>query len=179
MFMLTRLGVDTPFALTAIYMVVIGVGIGLFMQVVILVAQNDAPSRDIGAATSSATFFRSIGGSVGVAIFGAIFSSRLADGLTTLPATVGERLHLTAGSVQVNPDAVQALPDGPRDAFLGVFVDALHGAFIWGAVFSLAAFALTWILPEIELRTKTSAEMREPDGLAPKAAEVAEAEPVA
>ncbi len=66
MVLLTQLGVDTAYVATALFMVVIGVGIGLFMQVVVLVAQNDASPRDIGAATSSATFFRSIGGSVGV-----------------------------------------------------------------------------------------------------------------
>ena len=55
-------------------MLVLGVGIGLVMQVIVLVVQNDAPPRDIGVATSTATFFRSMGGSLGVALFGAIFA---------------------------------------------------------------------------------------------------------
>lgn len=175
---LTQLGVDTPFGATAVMMVVIGVGIGLFMQTIVLVAQNDAPPRDIGAATSIATFFRSIGGSVGVAIFGAIFASRLTDGLRELPDRTAAALHLSPGSVQVSPDAVQALPAGPRDAFLEVFVHALHGAFLWGAVFSLLAFALTWALPEIPLRRESAAEMRLPgeEGFStPESAEVVEA----
>jgi EmrB/QacA subfamily drug resistance transporter len=173
MLLLTTLGVATPYLATALFMVVIGTGIGLFMQVVVLVAQNDAPPDMIGAATSSATFFRSIGGSVGVAIFGAIFSSRL----KRLPEAVVARLHLTAGSVQVSPDAVRALPSRPRTAFLDVFVHALHGAFAMGALFSALAFLLTWALPQIELRSSTAAQMRDQARAAPteppQAAEVA------
>ncbi len=179
MFLLTRLDAGTPYVATAAFMVIIGVGIGLFMQVIVLVAQNDARPQDIGAATSSATFFRSIGGSVGVAIFGAVFASRLTDGLRGLPAAVAERLHLSPGSAQVRPDAVQALPSGPRTAFLDVFVHALHGAFTFGAVFAGLAFLLTWALPEIPLRGRSSAEEREDKGkagaLVPEAAESVEA----
>jgi EmrB/QacA subfamily drug resistance transporter len=161
MLMLTQLNATTAYAATAGAMVVIGVGIGMFMQVVILVAQNDAPPQHIGTATSSATFFRTIGGSVGVAVFGAIFASRLADGLRDLPAGISERLHLDPGSAQVNPDAVQALPPGPKTAFLDVFIHSLHGAFVFGAIFSALAFLLTWALPEIPLRGASSAQMRE------------------
>src|SRR4051794_30751109 len=176
MLLLTRLGISTAYAATAGFMVIIGLGIGMFMQVVVLVAQNDAPPQDIGAATSSATFFRSIGGSVGVAIFGAIFSARLADGLAHLPGDAVARLHLTGGSVQVDPTAVQALPTPIRTAFLDVFVHALHGAFIWGAVFAAIAFLLTWALPQVELRSASAAQMREQSrkagAAAPQAAEV-------
>jgi EmrB/QacA subfamily drug resistance transporter len=173
MLLLTRLGVSTPYVVTAVTMIVIGTGIGLFMQVVILVAQNDAPPEQVGTATSTATFFRSIGGSVGVAIFGAIFSARLTSGLAALPASAVAQLHLTAGSVQVSPSAVQALPDGPRSAFLAIFVHALHGAFAWGAIFSAVAFALTWVLPQIELRSASAAQLRERATVAPQAAETA------
>jgi EmrB/QacA subfamily drug resistance transporter len=172
MVMLTQIGVHTPFGVTAIAMIVIGVGIGLFMQVIILVAQNDAPPQDIGTATSSATFFRSIGGSVGVAIFGAIFASRLTSGLAGLGGETVARLDLSPGAVQIDPAAVEALPAGPRTAFLDVFVHALHGAFVWGVVFSALAFLLSWALPEIELRTTTAAERRDESAPTPIAAEV-------
>ena len=81
LFLLSRLEVDTPPWVASVYMLVVGVGIGLVMQVLVLVVQNDAPPRDIGVATSTATFFRSMGGSLGVALFGAIFASRLTDEL--------------------------------------------------------------------------------------------------
>jgi EmrB/QacA subfamily drug resistance transporter len=176
MLMLTGLGTGTPFAATAAIMVVIGVGIGLFMQVIILVAQNDAPPADIGTATSTATFFRSVGGSVGVAIFGAIFASRLTDGLRGLPAGISDRLNLDPGSVQVSPDAVQALPAGIQNAFLDVFVHSLHGAFVIGAGFALLAFAITWALPEVELRSEAGVDLPGEKGFGePEAAEVVEA----
>jgi hypothetical protein len=150
----------------------------MFMQVIVLVAQNDAPPQDIGTATSSATFFRTIGGSVGVAVFGAIFSSRLTDGLRNLPGSVSERLHLTPGSAQIDPGAVQSLPAGPRRAFLDVFVDALHGAFVWGVVFAGLAFLLSWALPEIELRQSTTAQLRDEAAGAPRPVAAESVEPV-
>ena len=79
---------DTAPWLASVYMLVVGVGIGLVMQVLVLVVQNDAPPRDIGVATSTATFFRSMGGSFGVALFGAIFASRLAGAAREPPAGV-------------------------------------------------------------------------------------------
>ncbi len=79
LFLLSRLEVDTPPWVASVYMLVLGVGLGLVMQVIVLVVQNDVEPRDIGVATSTATFFRSMGGSLGVALFGAIFASRLAS----------------------------------------------------------------------------------------------------
>src|ERR1700745_4396397 len=92
MFLLARLGVGTAPWLASVYMAVVGVGIGRVMQVLVLVAQNDVPPKDIGVATSTATFFRSVGGAFGVAIFGAIFATRLADRLKLFPHAVTARL---------------------------------------------------------------------------------------
>jgi EmrB/QacA subfamily drug resistance transporter len=177
MLLLTQLDVGTSRALAGLFMLVVGVGIGMFMQVLVLVVQNCAPARDIGVATSTATFFRSIGGSVGVAVFGAIFASRLTHGLSALPDSVVSQLGISPGSVQIQPASVQALPAGPRASFLDVFVHALHGAFLWGAIFALAAFCLTWMLPEVPLRREAAAGRRageEAVGI-PPAAETVEA----
>src|SRR6185437_3947058 len=92
MYLLSRLGVGTAPWLASAYMVVVGVGIGLVMQVLVLVVQNDARPQDIGVATSTATFFRSVGGSFGVAIFGTIFASRLTEQLSRLPRSVTSKL---------------------------------------------------------------------------------------
>ena len=81
MFLLSRLEVGTAPWVASLYMLVVGIGIGLVMQVLVLVVQNAAPRRDVGVATSTATFFRSMGGSLGVAVFGAIFASRLTSEL--------------------------------------------------------------------------------------------------
>jgi len=152
MFLLSRLEVDTAPWVASIYMLVVGVGIGLVMQVLVLVVQNDAPARDVGVATSTATFFRSMGGSLGVAIFGAIFASRLADELTALPAEVAGRL---SGGANISPVEVHALPAVVREDFLLAFVDALQPVFLVGAILTAMAFALSWLLREVPLRATT------------------------
>ena len=84
LFLLSHLEVDTPPWVASVYMLIVGVGLGLVMQVIVLVVQNDVEPRDIGVATSTATFFRSMGGSLGVALFGAIFATRLTSELADL-----------------------------------------------------------------------------------------------
>ena len=122
-------------------MLVLGVGIGLVMQVIVLVVQNDAPPRDIGVATSTATFFRSMGGSLGVALFGAIFASRLADELTTLPPELAPASP--AASTSARSRSTRSTPT-IRDDFLHAFVDALQPVFIVGSAVTLVAFLLAW-----------------------------------
>ena len=149
MFLLSRLEVDTAPWLASVYMLVLGVGIGLVMQVIVLVVQNDAPARDVGVATSTATFFRSMGGSLGVAVFGAIFASRLASELVALPADAVARL---SGGVNLRPDEVHALPPAVRHDFLLAFVDALQPVFLVGAAITAVTFVLACLLEEVPLR---------------------------
>ncbi|MEA2138364.1 MAG: hypothetical protein QOG56_1514 [Solirubrobacteraceae bacterium] len=154
MFLLSRLEVDTPPGLASVYMLVVGVGIGLVMQVLVLVVQNDAPARDVGVATATATFCRSMGGSLGVALLGAIFASRLAHGLTTLPGDAASRL---TGGVNISPAELHALPLAVRHDFLLVFVDALQPVFLVGAAVTTLTFALSLMLREAPLRSGTHA----------------------
>jgi MFS transporter len=153
MFLLSRLNADTPPWLASAYMLVVGVGIGLVMQVLVLVVQNDAPPRDVGVATSTATFFRSMGGSLGVALFGAVFASRLARELAALPAAVAARF---SGGVNISPAQVHALGPGVRREFVLAFVDALRPVFIVGAGVTALAFLLSWMLQEVPLRATPS-----------------------
>ena len=133
-------------------MLVVGVGIGLVMQVLVLAVQNCAPPQDIGVATSAATFFRSMGGSLGVALFGAIFASRLADELKTLPPQIAAQF---GGGVNISPAQVHQLPPAVRDDFLNAFVHALSPTFLVGAAITLVAFGLSWMLKEVPLRSST------------------------
>ncbi len=149
LFLLSRLEVDTAPWLASVYMLVVGVGIGLVMQVLVLAVQNCAPPKDIGVATSAATFFRSMGGSLGVALFGAIFASRLADGLKSLPAAIASRF---SGGVNVSPAQVKALPAEIHNDFLQAFVNALQPVFLVGAGLTFVAFVLSWFLREVPLR---------------------------
>jgi predicted MFS family arabinose efflux permease len=152
MFLLSRLEVDTQPWVASVYMLVVGVGIGLVMQVLVLVVQNDAPARDVGVATSTATFFRSMGGSLGVAVFGAIFATRLGDELTALPSGVAAGL---SGGANISPAEVHALPAAVRDEFLLAFVAALQPVFLVGAGLTAVAFALSWLLRDVPLRATT------------------------
>ena len=149
MALLSRLGVGTAPWLASAYMIVVGVGIGLVMQVLVLVVQNDAPPQDMGVATATATFFRSVGGSFGVALFGAIFASRLADQLRLLPASSSKVL----AGLHLNPEQAKRLPPEIHAQFLNAFSHALNGVFIWGLAIAVIPFALSWFLKEVPLRT--------------------------
>jgi MFS family permease len=150
MYLLSRLGVGTAPWLASVYMLVVGVGIGLVMQVLVLVVQNDVRPQEIGVATSTATFFRSVGGSFGVAIFGTIFATRLADQLARLPRSVTERL---GSGVHLNPEQARHLPAAIHADFLQAFAHALHGVFLWGMAIAAVPFLLSWLLKEVPLRT--------------------------
>jgi EmrB/QacA subfamily drug resistance transporter len=148
MFLLSRLGLGTPHWQASAYMAVVGVGIGLVMQVLVLVVQNDADPRNIGAATSTATFFRSLGGSFGVAIFGAIYASRLSAHLRDFPPAAARQLAKVR-----NPEQVKHLPPVVRADFLQAFSHSLHAVFLWGMAVAIVPFALSWLLKEVPLRT--------------------------
>jgi EmrB/QacA subfamily drug resistance transporter len=150
MYLLSRLTIHTSVLVSSLYMLVVGVGIGLVMQVLVLVVQNDARPQEIGVATSTATFFRSVGGSFGVAIFGTIFATRLADQIKHLPPASAKRL---AGGVHLTPQQAKHLPPAVHADFLHAFSHALHGVFLWGMAMAIVPFALSWLLREVPLRT--------------------------
>jgi EmrB/QacA subfamily drug resistance transporter len=158
--LLALMGPHTSTLAAAAYMVVLGFGLGMVMQVLILAVQNDAPYEDLGVATAGATLFRSIGGSLGTAALGAIFTHRLIAELSTrIPAGAGAVAH----SGSVNPAAVAALPAPIRTAYLDGFSAALGTVFLTGAGVAVLAFALTWLLPEVALRTTLRSESRDDD----------------
>jgi EmrB/QacA subfamily drug resistance transporter len=131
----------------ALYVLIVGLGLGLVMQVLVLAVQNAVDYRDLGVATAGATFFRSIGGCFGVAICGAVFTNRLAHELSQvsdLPASVG--------SGRVTADSVAQLPAAAKTVFLGAYADALTTIFLVCAPIAALAFALAWLLPEKPLR---------------------------
>jgi EmrB/QacA subfamily drug resistance transporter len=150
MYLLSRLQVATTPSLASVYMLVVGVGIGLVMQVLVLVVQNDARPEDIGVATATATFFRSVGGAFGVAIFGSIFATRLADQIARLPPAIASRL---GSGVHLNPAQAKLLPPAVHAQFLQAFAHALHGVFLFGVALAAVPFVLSWLLKEVPLRT--------------------------
>ena len=154
MYLLSLLRVGTAPWVASLYMLVVGVGIGLVMQVLVLVVQNDARPEEIGVATSTATFFRSVGGSFGVAIFGTIFASRLASQLSHLPSSVTAKL---GSGVHLNPEQAKHLPAAVHADFLQAFAHALHGVFLFGMGLAVVPFILSWFLKEVPLRTTLAA----------------------
>ncbi|SAL21480.1 EmrB/QacA family drug resistance transporter [Caballeronia sordidicola] len=146
MFLLSRLELATPLHTMYLYMLLLGLGLGMVMQVLVLAVQNAVPFKHIGVATSGATLFRSIGGSVGVATFGAIFSNglqtRLAD---ALPAGME-----MPGSMR--PAMVQQLPAMARDIYLNAFAGSMHVVFLVASAVVLLAFALSWFMQDKPLR---------------------------
>jgi EmrB/QacA subfamily drug resistance transporter len=149
MYLLSLLRIDTAPWVASVYMLVVGVGIGLVMQVLVLVVQNDARHEDIGVATSTATFFRSVGGAFGVAIFGTVFASRLAGQLAHFPHSVTARL---GSGVHLSPAQAKRLPPAVHADFLQAFAHALHGVFLFGMVIAIVPFVLSWLLKEVPLR---------------------------
>jgi EmrB/QacA subfamily drug resistance transporter len=152
MFLLTGIGVAQPIWQTATYMVILGFGLGMTMQVLVLAAQNAVPYELLGVATSGSTLSRQVGGSIGVSLFGAIFANRLATNLATALPT-GVRPPAAAA-----PDIVRALPPTVHSAYVGAFAESLRPVFAAAAGISVLAFVLTWFLREVPLRKSAEAE---------------------
>ena len=148
--LLSRLGVGSSTWTASAYMLVVGLGIGMVMQVLVLAVQNSVDHRLMGVATSGAILFRQIGGSIGVALFGAIFANRLAGNLA-------DRLPGVSLPKSANPEAVQQLPPAIHDAYVSAFAASLQPVFVVGAAVGVAAFLLTWLLREMPLRHTTGA----------------------
>jgi EmrB/QacA subfamily drug resistance transporter len=150
MFLLSTMSATTPRIQASAYMVVLGGGLGLVMQVMVLVTQNSVERSVLGVATATVSFFRSVGGSVGVAVFGALFTSGLARNLAgSLPADVAARLAgAGGGSIQT----VATLPAAQQLAYRSAFADALTTVFAYAVPVMVVAFALTWLLKEVPLR---------------------------
>lgn len=147
--MLSRFEADTSRAVQSVYMAVVGLGIGLVMQVLVLATQNAVDAKDLGVATSASSFFRSMGGAFGVAIFGSIFNNRLDHYL----ADAGPQLAgVDPAVLQSGPDALRALPAETQAVVVDAFSRALHVTFL--AVIPVAAigFVVVLFLKELPLR---------------------------
>ena len=160
---LSRLDVDTPFWQVAIFEYLFGAGLGFTMQTIVTAVQNSVDRRDMGSATSSITFFRQMGGSIGAALFGAVLSSRLAHYLAEQLARAG--ISPGAGGPKVdanNVQAIQQLAEPVRSVVLGAFTNALDDVFLVGVPFVAVAFIVALLLKEEPLRTGASPDKEEP-----------------
>ncbi|GAA2129233.1 MDR family MFS transporter [Kitasatospora kazusensis] len=145
--LLSTLGVGSSSFTSACFMVVLGAGMGFLMQITMLVAQNSVELKDMGVASSTATLFRTIGGSFGVALFGALFNDRVT---ATMKAAGGS--GAVKGSGQLGPAQLRKLDPAVQDAYHHAVSNGIHTVFLWGAVISLVAVAAAVFLREIPLR---------------------------
>jgi EmrB/QacA subfamily drug resistance transporter len=148
--LLSRLGVDSSAWEASLYMLVVGLGLGMTMQVLVLAVQNAVTHRVMGVATSGALLFRQVGGSIGVALFGAIFANRLHANLAQ--ALPGLTLPQTA-----DPAAIRHLPGPVHAAYVSAFAESLRPVFLVAAAVAVVGFILSWFLPEVPLRKSVDA----------------------
>jgi hypothetical protein len=137
-------------------MLVLGLGIGGVMQVLVIIVQNGVPHSELGVATSGATFFRSIGGSFGTAIFGAIFSNVLVGNLAA--HLHGIALPKGFGSGDATPALLGRLPTVVRDGFVAGYAESIQTVFLVAVPIAALAFLATWLIPQTELRRWTQPE---------------------
>ncbi|HET8617549.1 MAG TPA: MDR family MFS transporter [Acidimicrobiales bacterium] len=142
-YLLSTLGTGSSRWESGLYMALFGAGLGLVLQILVLATQNEAPAADLGVATSTVTFFRTVGGSVGVALFGALFNDR-----------IGELLGVAAPSA-MTPEQIAALPADQQAATAAAFADAITTVFRYAVPLLLAGFVVTWLLREVPLRTQS------------------------
>jgi EmrB/QacA subfamily drug resistance transporter len=153
--LLSFLGTNTSSLLGYLFMLILGMGLGSVMQVLVLIAQNAVPYSELGVATSGATFFRSIGGSFGAAIFGAIFSNVLVG--NTIHYLHGAKLPAGLNASEVTPAILNHLPPAVRHGLALAYSQSIHSVFILAAPVALIAFFAAWLIPHVELRTAVGA----------------------
>ena len=155
MWLFSHVSLTTSQTEVSAWMVVLGMGLGSFMQVATLAVQNSVKRAELGTATSSTTFFRSIGSSLGGAVFGTVLIARLTHHLQqTLPATLAH--SSTAANIAENgPSQLQHVAPLIRQDILQAYVHSFHDMFLLGIPFALAAFVVALTLREVPLRSST------------------------
>ncbi len=164
MYLFTGLSPTTGFWSAALDMFVVGIGLGLVMQVLVVAVQNSVPHSQLGTATATATFFRTIGGAFGVAILGAVFNNRLLAHLKAT-ATPAQLKLFKGGNITENPAQISHLPAAARTLIVNAFSHSLDTVYVVAVPFAVVAFLLTWLLKEIPLRTR--AHVAATDGAEP------------
>ncbi len=167
MYLLSLMDVGTSTLASGLYMFVLGVGLGGVMQVLVIAVQNAVGYEDLGVATAGATFFRSIGGSFGTAVFGALFVSRFTINIKKYLVGV----HLPSGfsaADGASPAALNKLPPTLHSDYIHAFAASLHYVFLVAVPIAVFAFVLSWLLREVPLR-KTVQATNPADTYAPTA----------
>jgi EmrB/QacA subfamily drug resistance transporter len=154
LFLLSLMNEHTGVIESSLYMFVLGIGLGMVMQVLVLAVQNAVEYRDLGTATSAATFFRTIGSCIGVAAFGTVFTTELTKHLAVgIPPTATGKC--SAAALSSSSGVLAQCPAEVQSWFIGAYATAIHVVFLSAVPVGLVAFGLAFLLPEIRLRTAT------------------------
>ena len=153
MYLLSTMGPTTTQLSASAYMVVLGLGLGMVMQVLVLAVQNAVDQRDLGVATGTATFLRSMGGAFGVALLGTVLSNRLAANLAEL--LPGGKLPpgVSPDTLKGSPAAILSLPEAVRGPVIDAFARSIDTVFLVGVPIAIIGFAITLLLREVPLRS--------------------------
>lgn len=163
LWLFSHVAVGTNQWMISAWMLTLGAGIGLFFQVMTLAVQNSVDRKHMGAATSTVTFFRSIGSSFGTAIFGAILTARLNHHLHEL---LPSGSHINAGNLQASQAQLHQLQPSIMHAILEAFARSFHDVFIWTIPFALLTFVVALFLRENKLKESTK-DMAEAESFMP------------
>jgi MFS family permease len=159
--LLATIGADTSMWLIGAYMAVMGVGVGMLMQNLVLAAQNDVPARQLGSATSVLSFFRSLGGTIGVSVLGAVLASRVASELSVLGGS-------SSGEGAAVPD-VSTLPPEVQTVVQDAYGDATAELFLIATPLAALALLVVLFVREKPLQTTSGAERLESEAQLPMA----------
>ncbi|OBK50143.1 MDR family MFS transporter [Mycobacterium sp. 1081908.1] len=146
-FLMSRMDPSTSALVQSLFLVILGAGIGMCMQTLVLIVQNTSNFEDLGVATSGVTFFRTIGSSFGAAIFGSLFTNFLHSRIG--PALAAGRAPAAAAA---SPEALHRLPHSEAAPIVAAYADSLTRVFLWAVPFALVGFVLALFLREVPLR---------------------------
>ncbi|MEU9089596.1 MDR family MFS transporter [Streptomyces sp. NPDC048428] len=154
LFLLSRMGPDSGVWLESLYMLVLGLGIGLCMQVLTIAVQNTVDYADLGTATSGVTFFRTLGSSFGTAVFGTIYANSLGpnlkDGVAGAVRAGGDPAVVAKASQ--SPEGLHSLPDAQSAPLAQAYADTLHTVFLWTVPVAVLGFVVALFLKQVKLR---------------------------
>jgi len=152
MIAMTTLTAATPIWLICVFLFFFGAGLGLIIQVVVLVVQNAVPATEVGTATSTNNYFREVGAALGTAVFGTLFTTRLTENLREVFSSAGaSAADSAAATASLDPQTLATLPPALRDGIVNAYADALAPVFWYLVPFVAIAFVLALLLKQIPL----------------------------
>ncbi|MFD4538220.1 MDR family MFS transporter [Streptomyces bauhiniae] len=165
LYLMSTMDTDTTRLTSGIYMAVVGAGMGCLMQVTMLVAQNSVEMKDMGVASSSATLFRTLGSSFGVAVMGALFNNRVQDVMTERAGALGK--GITERSAQLDAASLAKLPAAAREAYQHAVSAGTHSAFLLGSAIAVVVLVAAVFVKEVPLRGGPAKPSTEPTDAIP------------